>query len=1261
MKRMLINATQVEELRVALVDGQKLFDLDIESRAREQKKASIYKARITRVEPSLEAAFVDFGADRHGFLPLKEIAPEYFRRKPSELQGKLNIADVIKEGQELIVQVDKEERGNKGAALTSFVSLAGRYMVLMPNNPRAGGISRRIDGEEREQLREAMSHLTIPDGMGVIVRTAGVGRSAEELQWDLDYLLQVWEAIHRAAGEQPAPLLIYQENNVILRAIRDYLRKDVNEVLIDTPEAHQQALEFIEQVMPSYRDRIRLYNDPVPMFNRYQIEAQIETAFEREVKLPSGGSIVIDPTEALVSIDINSARATRGADIEETALNTNLEAADEIARQLRLRDMGGLIVIDFIDMMSNRNQREVENRMRTALEADRARVQIGRISRFGLMEMSRQRLRPSLEETTTIVCPRCSGQGVIRNIRSLALSILRLLEEEALKERSAAVRAVVPVGIASFLLNEKRADLSAIEQRNRVRLIIVPSPHIETPHFEVQRIRDDEVEAETLASYQIAEQVVEQNAMDVAYDATPPPVVKEAAVKSVQPRSPAPQPREPAEAPATATVAPPGRPSEHTELPPPGTGFLSRLARLLFGNVQPETSTPTPDKPRHKASDDSADRKDREQRGPRRQRGRDQDTSDEEATQKRQRSRRRRSRNDAEPGQEADRQDTAKTDKDTAKSDKSADDKRGERKKTKGDSKDDGVADSRRQARGRGRGRAETDEAGSEQQDTQTSAATGTGEDQSDRPQASGDQEAPRRRRRRRGGRGRRRRSEQDGNAQTSGQSEGQESPARSDAPEAEQQQPVAAAAEAEPELKQEAVTTADTPVDTSDGAEARPPKAVAAPRTPHVPPANTRRRPRADREQLAEGSAAPERAIPASKPQPSAPASSQVAGAAVAATAAAHGGSNKSKASSPEDTTTEPPSTDTATEAATSDAVPASVEAQANVESASVAPAEGTTAVATRPDAEQSSTDTDSDAQVADPAPAEGTTETAEPAMPEAAATPAETGAVDGDSADKPKRTRRKRQAPKAAASAAAEGTTETGRKQVHPVAPDTDAPATEGEQAADTAAEEGLAAGVTDTAVTPTQTTESEAPAEASTADAEQPAPAAKPRRKRTRKPAAEATATDATETGDSEPAAAETAPEPEQKPADTVAAEATTTDAAPEAEVAVQAASVPAAEDAEPQQPEPAATETPVADKQETDAEAATEDAESAAARAANDPRNRAAQDRPRAVIEDGPVTRGSPQRTDTVTAPPRPVTPPRPAERAANDPRNRDSDA
>ena len=487
MKRMLINATQQEELRVALVDGQKLYDLDIESSDREQKKSNIYKGKITRVEPSLEAAFVDFGADKHGFLPLKEISREYFRSPSS---GRPNIKDVIREGQEVIVQVDKEERGNKGAALTTFISLAGRYLVLMPNNPRAGGISRRIEGEERTQLREAISQLDIPQEMGVIVRTAGLGRSSEELQWDLDYLMHLWKSIQEA-GKNTAPFLIYQESNVIIRAIRDYLRQDIGEVLVDSTEAHKEALDFIRQVMPQYQDRIQLYDDPVPLFNRFQIESQIETAFQREVTLPSGGSIVIDPTEALVSIDINSARATRGGDIEETALNTNLEAADEIARQLRLRDIGGLIVIDFIDMNSSKSQRDVENCMKNALHMDRARVQIGRISRFGLLEMSRQRLRPSLGETSGIVCPRCHGQGTIRDISSLALSILRLMEEEAQKDRTSEIRAQVPVSVGTFLLNEKRDVISNIEKRNNVRVLVIPNPNLETPNFEVQRLRDD--------------------------------------------------------------------------------------------------------------------------------------------------------------------------------------------------------------------------------------------------------------------------------------------------------------------------------------------------------------------------------------------------------------------------------------------------------------------------------------------------------------------------------------------------------------------------------------------------------------------------------------------------------------------------------------------------------------------------------------------------------------------------------------------------
>nr|WP_034842442.1 ribonuclease E [Endozoicomonas numazuensis] len=533
---MLINATQSEELRVALVDGQRLYDLDIESGAREQKKANIYKGKITRVEPSLEAAFVDFGAERHGFLPLKEISREYF--SSPHHGGRPNIKDVIKEGQEVIVQVDKEERGNKGAALTTLVSLAGRYLVLMPNNPRAGGISRRIEGDERAELREILSNLNIPSEMGVIVRTAGLGRSKEELQWDLDYLLQLWSSIKDAA-HKPAPLLIYQESNVIIRAIRDYLRQDISEVLIDKNSVFDEALDFIKQVMPQYQHKIKLYKDGIPLFNRFQIESQIETAFQREVKLPSGGSIVIDPTEALVSIDINSARATRGGDIEETALNTNLEAADEIARQLRLRDIGGLIVIDFIDMSHNRNQREVENRIRQALSMDRARVQTGRISRFGLLEMSRQRLRPSLGETSGVVCPRCSGQGTIRDIESLALSILRLMEEEALKDKTSEIRAQVPVTVAAFLLNEKRQTIAKIEKRHKVRIVAVPNPNLETPHYDVQRLRDDHVVEGSESSYEIitTEEPQEEEAPVSQTKATPRP---EAAVKNVAPAKPAP-------------------------------------------------------------------------------------------------------------------------------------------------------------------------------------------------------------------------------------------------------------------------------------------------------------------------------------------------------------------------------------------------------------------------------------------------------------------------------------------------------------------------------------------------------------------------------------------------------------------------------------------------------------------------------------------------------------------------------------------------
>ncbi|MBM3071748.1 ribonuclease E [Lelliottia sp. RWM.1] len=493
MKRMLINATQQEELRVALVDGQRLYDLDIESPGHEQKKANIYKGKITRIEPSLEAAFVDYGAERHGFLPLKEIAREYFPANYNS-HGRPNIKDVLREGQEVIVQIDKEERGNKGAALTTFISLAGSYLVLMPNNPRAGGISRRIEGDDRTELKEALASLELPDGMGLIVRTAGVGKSAEALQWDLSFRLKHWEAIQKAADSRPAPFLIHQESNVIVRAFRDYLRQDIGEILIDNPKVLELARQHIAALgRPDFTSKIKLYTGEIPLFSHYQIESQIESAFQREVRLPSGGSIVIDSTEALTAIDINSARATRGGDIEETAFNTNLEAADEIARQLRLRDLGGLIVIDFIDMTPVRHQRAVENRLREAVRQDRARIQISHISRFGLLEMSRQRLSPSLGESSHHVCPRCSGTGTVRDNESLSLSILRLIEEEALKENTKEVHAIVPVPIASYLLNEKRDAVSAVESRQGgVRCIIVPNDQMETPHYSVLRVRKGE-------------------------------------------------------------------------------------------------------------------------------------------------------------------------------------------------------------------------------------------------------------------------------------------------------------------------------------------------------------------------------------------------------------------------------------------------------------------------------------------------------------------------------------------------------------------------------------------------------------------------------------------------------------------------------------------------------------------------------------------------------------------------------------------------
>src|SRR5579864_4877907 len=493
MKRMLVNATQEEELRVALVDGQKLFDLSIELPSREQKKANVYKGRISRIEPSLEACFVDYGAQRHGFLPLKEVSREYFRQQPQG--GRMNIRELLSEGQELIVQVEKEERGTKGAALTTFISLAGRFLVLMPNNPRAGGVSRRIEGEDRDQMREIMSQLQIPEGMSAIVRTAGVGRSVEELQWDLNNLKVQWEQIDAAARERPAPFLVFRESDAVTRSMRDYLSDDIGEVLVDSPAAFQKAQEYMQRFMPAEAQRrLKLYTDDIPLFTRFQIESQIESAYAHKVQLPSGGSIVIDYSEALVSIDINSARATRGSDIETTATNTNLEAADEIARQLRIRDIGGLIVIDFIDMESPKNQREVEDRLRDAMKMDRARIQIGRLSRFGLLEMSRQRLRPSLGETSHIVCPRCVGIGSIRSVESMALAVLRLIGEELRKDRTTRVIAQVPVAVATYLINEKREWLRTLEDKSSAELIIVPNPNMQTPEYSIRRVRDDELD-----------------------------------------------------------------------------------------------------------------------------------------------------------------------------------------------------------------------------------------------------------------------------------------------------------------------------------------------------------------------------------------------------------------------------------------------------------------------------------------------------------------------------------------------------------------------------------------------------------------------------------------------------------------------------------------------------------------------------------------------------------------------------------------------
>jgi len=592
VKRMLFNATQQEELRVAIVDGQKLVDLDIESASREQRKSNIYKGIITRIEPSLEAAFVDYGEERHGFLPFKEVSRSYFKEGVDV--GRARIQDALREGQELIVQVEKDERGTKGAALTTFISLAGRYLVLMPNNPRGGGVSRRVEGEDRNELRDTLDQLQLPEGMSVIARTAAIGRSLEELNWDLNYLLQLWAAVESASQDQSKkPFLIYLESSLVIRAIRDYFQPDIGEILIDTDEIYEQAKSFMQTVMPGNVGKVKLYRDDIPLFSRFQIEHQIESAYSRQVALPSGGAIVIDHTEALVAIDVNSARATRGGDIEETAFRTNLEAAEEVARQLRLRDLGGLIVIDFIDMESQRNQREVENRLRDSLRYDRARVQIGKISRFGLMELSRQRLQASLEETAHISCPRCSGTGFIRGTESTALHVLRIIQEEAMKENTGAVHAQVPVDVSSFLLNEKRAEIQKLEARLKVNIVLVPNPHLETPHYKVQRLKHDELNQmdHVPASYELVEQPEEPKAPGAEEEAKRER--QQAVVKGITPAQPAPMVDHSAPRP---TRAPEPQPAPQIAAPAPAHegGFLSKIISLFKPVAAPASPAPQP-------------------------------------------------------------------------------------------------------------------------------------------------------------------------------------------------------------------------------------------------------------------------------------------------------------------------------------------------------------------------------------------------------------------------------------------------------------------------------------------------------------------------------------------------------------------------------------------------------------------------------------------------------------------------------------------
>ncbi len=600
MKRILINATQQEETRVAMVEGQFLYDLDIEHSNKIQKKSNIYKGTVTRVEPSLNAAFVSYGAERHGFLPLKEVAPTYWNKNRKSEGGRPSIREAIKEGQEVLIQIEKEERGNKGASLTTFIGLAGRFLVLMPNNPRAGGVSRRIEGADRHHIKSILNELDV-DGGGVIVRTAGLGRELEELSWDLNYLKMIWKAVSFANEEHSAPTLLYQESNLIIRTLRDYFRHDIGEIIIDNENIYKQAQDFVKAVMPNNLSKLKYYSDrSIPLFSRYQVEHQIESAFEREVTLPSGGAIVIDHTEALISIDVNSARATKGSDIEETAYNTNLEAATEVARQMRLRDLGGLVVIDFIDMMPNRNQRGVEKRLRELLKLDRARVQIGRISRFGLLEMSRQRLSPSLGEASQIVCPRCSGQGSFRGVESIALSILRLLEEEAMKNMTREVSIQAPVEVSSFLLNEKRPAITKLESRHNIRIIVLPNPHLVTPHYKIDRIRVQDSSSVPQSSHEQIASVVEGVAATESAFPDNAPIVEVPVIKQVIPEQPVPLPS------VSAKKAEPEQ-SDHKE----SKGFIRRAFSSLFSSEKsatPEVSeqvqetSPSKGSPKNQAS-----------------------------------------------------------------------------------------------------------------------------------------------------------------------------------------------------------------------------------------------------------------------------------------------------------------------------------------------------------------------------------------------------------------------------------------------------------------------------------------------------------------------------------------------------------------------------------------------------------------------------------------------------------------------------------